>query len=238
MLYLLYKGDIIMKYFENEQDFIKWVQDIIELNKRSAINYYEIQKRYNVVNEQQLASIAADPVASEQYAKEVMMTSATDTLLKWIFNGVIGTIDANDMTVEQNQFLNAHFDNAQNYSLGDKQKYIRNGFTQHGVGNFSHVPLSNHYNFGSYYFSKNSLFDKVFGDKTWEVEKEIFLPELLGCDKNNVSNILLDFQNGKFPVDLSSEAKQILFDSLYTYENFYQYEPIDEEINKNNSKNR
>ena len=227
-----------MKYFENEQEFIKWVHDIKDLNQKSAINYYEIQKKYNAVGGQQLAGIAVDPVVSEQYAKEVMITSATDTLLKWIFNGVIGTIDANDMTVEQNQFLNAHFDNAQNYSLEEKQKHIRNGITQHGVGNFAPVPFWNNYSFGSHYFKKNTLFDKVFGDKTWDVENGIFLPELLSCDKENVVNILNDFQNGKFPVELSNEAKQILFDCLYTHENFYQYEPIDEEINKNNSKNR
>lgn len=226
-----------MKYFENEQDFINWVHTIKELNQKSAINYYEIQKKYGA-NDQQLATIAADPLVSEQYAKEVMMTSATDTILKWIFNGVLGTINPDDMTVEQNQFLNAYFDDSQTYSLEDKQKYIRNGITRHGVGTFAHVPFWNNYFFGNQYYQKDTLFSKVFGDKTWEVERDIFLPELLQTGKDKVIDILHDFQNGRFPVELSADTKKTLFDILYTHEKFYEYEPIDEEIKIKNGKHR
>lgn len=229
-----------MRLFENENDFISWVESIKKLNEKSAINYYEIRKAKNCENVpyNDLSFIASDPIARQQYAKEVMMTSATNRILTSIFSGVMGTINSNDMTVEQNQFLNAHFVYSPDHSLEDKQKMIRNGMFQHGIGDFKRAPLYNRYNFGGLYFGGiDPLFEQVFSDNYWTVEREIFLPELLGVDKKEVINAIKSFTSGNFPVELSSQGKQILFDCLYKHEKRYESMPVDSEIqNQTHSK--
>ena len=72
------------------------------------------------------------------------------------------------------------------------------------------APLYNRYTFGNYYSLNNSLFDKVFKNNYWSVEKDIFLPELLGVEKEKVIETLNLLKSGNFPIELSSKSKESL----------------------------
>lgn len=214
----------------NEQDFIKYIQSIKELNEKHAINLSKILDNKKTTG-YDLSNIASEPNLKEEYAKDAIIIDATNKILSYVFNGLIATINSNEMTIEQNQFLNSTIANPQQYTLEEKQKQIKNGIHQHGIGKFYQAPLFNRYTFGNYYSLNNSLFDKVFKDDYWIVEQEIFLPELLGIQKDKVSETLISLKSGNFPIKLSSENKENLFNILYTHDKIYENAFIDKEIN-------
>ena len=214
----------------SEYDFIKYVQSIKELNEKHAISLSKILDSKKTTG-YDLSNIASDPILKEKYAKDVIITDSTNKILSYIFNGLLTIINPTEMTTEQNQFLNSTIANPQQYTLEEKQKQIKNGLHQHGVGKFYQAPLYNRYTFGNYYSLNNSLFDKVFKNNYWSVEKDIFLPELLGVEKEKVIETLNLLKSGNFPIELSSKSKEILFNTLYTHNNNYEKEYIDKEIN-------